>query len=236
MAKRVSKRMTAALAEVDTTKQYDLREAVTLVKKAATAKFDETVELALKLGVDPRQADQMVRGTSTLPHGTGKDVRVLVFAKGEKVGEANEAGADHVGAEEMIEKVKQGWLDFDATIATPDMMSSVGKLGKILGPRGLMPSPKSGTVTFEVGKAVMEIKAGKIEFRVDKNANIHVPVAKVSFDEEKIYENAVAVLEAIARARPSAAKGQYFRSATLSSTMGPGVRLDCNVLNNQFKR
>lgn len=236
MAKRVSKRMTAALAEVDTTKQYELREAVTLVKKAATAKFDETVELALKLGVDPRQADQMVRGTSTLPHGTGKDVRVLVFAKGEKVGEANEAGADHVGAEEMIEKVKQGWLDFDATIATPDMMSSVGKLGKILGPRGLMPSPKSGTVTFEVGKAVMEIKAGKIEFRVDKNANIHVPVAKVSFDEEKIYENAVAVLEAIARARPSAAKGQYFRSATLSSTMGPGVRLDCNVLNNQFKR
>lgn len=236
MGKRVSKRMATARAEVDASKGYDLREAVAIVKKAASAKFDETVELALKLGVDPRQADQMVRGTTSLPHGTGKTIRVLVFAKGEKVAEAKEAGADFVGAEEMIEKVKGGWLDFDATIATPDMMSNVGKLGRVLGPRGLMPSPKSGTVTFEVEKAVKEIKAGKIEFRVDKNANIHVPIAKVSFPEEQIYENAVAVFEAILRARPSAAKGQYLRAATLSSTMGPGLRLDCNLLTNQFKR
>lgn len=236
MGKRVSKRMGTARAEVDTSKGYDLREAVAVVKNAASAKFDETVELALKLGVDPRQADQMVRGTTSLPHGTGKTVRVLVFAKGEKVAEAKDAGADFVGAEEMIEKVKGGWLDFDATIATPDMMSNVGKLGRVLGPRGLMPSPKSGTVTFDVDKAVKEIKAGKIEFRVDKNANIHVPIAKVSFAEEQIYENAVAVFEAILRAKPSAAKGQYLRVATLSSTMGPGVRLDCNLLTNQFKR
>ncbi|GAB4339167.1 MAG: 50S ribosomal protein L1 [Candidatus Abyssubacteria bacterium] len=236
MAKRVSKRMASLLADVDTTKHYDLREAVSLVKSKANAKFDETVELALKLGVDPRQADQMVRGTVTLPHGTGKKVRVLVFAKGEKENEAREAGADFVGAEDMIEKVKGGWLDFDATIATPDMMGSVGKLGKILGPRGLMPSPKSGTVTFDVAKAVKEIKAGKIEFKVDKNADIHVPVAKVSFSEDQIYANAAAVLEAIVRAKPSAAKGQYLRSATLSSTMGPGIKLDCVQLSNQFKR
>lgn len=236
MGKHAGKRMAAALAEVDTSKHYDLREGVTLVKKAAKAKFNETVELALKLGVDPRQADQMVRGTVTLPHGTGKQVRVLVFAKGEKVGEAKEAGADFVGAEEMIEKVQGGWLDFDATIATPDMMSGVGKLGRILGPRGLMPSPKAGTVTFEVSKAVKEIKAGKVEFRVDKNANIHMPVAKVSFTEDQIYENIVAVFEAIVRTKPSAAKGQYLRVATLSSTMGPGIRLDCTLLTNQFRR
>ncbi|RJP18519.1 MAG: 50S ribosomal protein L1 [Candidatus Abyssobacteria bacterium SURF_5] len=228
--------MTAARTAVESTKQYDLREAVTLVKKTATAKFDETVELALKLGVDPRNADQMVRGTVSLPHGTGKKIRVLVFAKGEKEGEARNAGADFVGAEDMVEKVRGGFLDFDAAVATPDMMSNVGKLGKILGPRGLMPSPKSGTVTFDVGKAVKEIKAGKIEFKVDKNANIHVPVAKASFTEDQIYENAVAVFEGITRAKPSAAKGQYLRSATLSSTMGPGVRLDCNLLATQFKR
>jgi len=228
--------MSAANGLVDTTKQYELREAVDLVKKAATAKFDETVELALKLGVDPRNADQMVRGTVSLPHGTGKKVRVLVFAKGEKEGEAKEAGADFVGAEDMVEKVRGGFLDFDATVATPDMMGSVGKLGRILGPRGLMPSPKAGTVTFDVTKAVKEIKAGKIEFKVDKNANIHVPVAKVSFSEEQIYENAAAVLEALVRAKPAAAKGQFLRSATLSSTMGPGVRLDCNLLSTQFKR
>jgi large subunit ribosomal protein L1 len=236
MGKHASKRIAAALAEVDTSKHHDLREGVTLVKKAANAKFNETVELALKLGVDPRQADQMVRGTVTLPHGTGKQVRVLVFAKGEKVGEAREAGADFVGAEEMIEKVQGGWLDFDATIATPDMMSGVGKLGRILGPRGLMPSPKAGTVTFDVSKAVKEIKAGKIEFRVDKNANIHMPLAKVSFTEDQIYENTVAVFEAIVRAKPSAAKGQYLRVATLSSTMGPGIRLDTILLTNQFRR
>ena len=236
MGKHTGKRMTAALAEVDTSKSYDLREAISLVKKISSAKFDETVEIALKLGVDPRQADQMVRGMTSLPNGTGKQVRVLVFAKGEKEGEAKEAGADFVGSDEMIEKINGGWPDFDATIATPDMMSSVGKLGRILGPRGLMPSPKSGTVTFEVAKAVQEIKAGKIEFRVDKNANIHAPIAKVSFTEDQIYENAVAVLEAIVRTRPSAAKGQFLRTATLSSTMGPGVQLDCTMLTNQFKR
>jgi len=236
MSKRVSKRMAAAVADIDTTKHYDLRDAIGMVKKTASVKFDETLEIALKLGVDPRQADQMVRGTVSLPHGTGKEVRVAVFAKGEKETEAKEAGADAVGSEELIEKVKGGWLEFDAAIATPDMMGSVGKLGRILGPRGLMPSPKSGTVTFDVAKAVKEIKAGKIEFRVDKNANIHAPLAKVSFGEDQIYDNASTVIEAIMRARPSAAKGQYIRVATLSSTMGPGIKLDCNLLNSQFKR
>lgn len=236
MERRTSKRMTAAVADLDTEKNYDLREAISIVKKVASAKFDETVEVALKLGVDPRQADQMVRGTASLPHGTGKTVRVAVFAKGEKESEAKEAGADAVGSDDLIEKVQGGWLEFDAAIATPDMMGGVGKLGRVLGPRGLMPSPKSGTVTFDVAKAVQEIKAGKIEFRVDKNANIHAGLAKVSFSEDHIYENAVAVLEAIVKARPSAAKGQYIRVATLSSTMGPGIRLDCNLLNNQFKR
>jgi large subunit ribosomal protein L1 len=236
MTRTLSKRMTAAKSAVDENKQYDLREAVGLVKKAATAKFDETVELSLKLGVDPRNADQMVRGTVALPHGTGKKVRVLVFAKGEKETEAKEAGADFVGAEDLVEKVKGGFLDFDAAIATPDMMGSVGKLGRILGPRGLMPSPKSGTVTFDVKKAVKEIKAGKIEFKVDKNADIHAPVARVSFTEDQIFENAYAVFEALMKAKPAAAKGQYLRSATICSTMGPGVRLDCNLLAAQFKR
>jgi large subunit ribosomal protein L1 len=178
----------------------------------------------------------MVRGTVALPHGTGKKVRVLVFAKGEKETEAKEAGADFVGAEDLVEKVKGGFLDFDAAIATPDMMGSVGKLGRILGPRGLMPSPKSGTVTFDVKKAVKEIKAGKIEFKVDKNADIHAPVARVSFTEDQIFENAYAVFEALMKAKPAAAKGQYLRSATICSTMGPGVRLDCNLLAAQFKR
>ena len=236
MGKHMSRRMAAAVADIDTSKSYDLREAVSLAKKAAGAKFDETVEIALKLGVDPKQADQMVRGTVSLPHGAGKDVRVVVFAKGEKETEAKEAGADSVGSDDLIEKVKGGWLEFDAAIATPDMMGSVGKLGRILGPRGLMPSPKSGTVTFDVARAVKEIKAGKIEFRVDKNSNIHAPVAKVSFSEDQIFENAVAVLEAIVKAKPSAARGQYLKVAALSSTMGPGIRLDCNLLNNQFKR
>lgn len=236
MARRQNKRMAAAIAEIDAAKLYNLRDAIALVKRIAAVKFDETVEVALRLGVDPRQADQMVRGTTSLPHGTGKEVRVAVFAKGEKETEAKEAGADHVGSDDLIEKVKEGWLEFDAAIATPDMMGSVGKLGRVLGPRGLMPSPKSGTVTFDVGKAVKEIKAGKIEFRVDKNANIHVPVAKVSFDEDRIFENACAVLEAIVKARPSTAKGQYLRVATISSSMGPGVKLDCVALTNQFKR
>jgi large subunit ribosomal protein L1 len=236
MTDKTSKRMTAAVADLDIEKEYDLREAVSIIKRIASAKFDETVEIALKLGVDPKQADQMVRGTTSLPHGTGKTIRVAVFAKGEKESEAREAGADFVGSDDLVEKVKGGWLDFDAAIATPDMMGGVGKLGRVLGPRGLMPSPKSGTVTFDVAKAVQDIKAGKIEFRVDKSANIHAGVAKISFDEEKIFENASAVFEAIARAKPSASKGQYIRSATMSSTMGPGIRLDCNLLNNQFKR
>jgi len=236
MGKNASKRMAAALAAVDTSKFYELREAISLIKKTASVKFDETIDLALKLGVDPRQADQMVRGTTSLPHGTGKTIRVAVFAKGEKETEAKEAGADFVGSEDLIAKVKEGWLDFDAAIATPDIMGSVGKLGRILGPRGLMPSPKSGTVTFEVARAVKEIKAGKIEFRVDKNANIHVPIAKVSFTEDNIYENASAVFEAIVKAKPSSAKGQYLRVATLSSTMGPGIQIDCSLLTNQFKR
>jgi large subunit ribosomal protein L1 len=228
--------MAAAVADLDTDKQYELREAVGIIKKIASAKFDETIEVALKLGVDPRQADQMVRGTASLPHGTGKSVRVVVFAKGEKESEAREAGADAVGSDDLCEKVQGGWLEFDAAIATPDMMGSVGKLGRILGPRGLMPSPKSGTVTFDVAKAVQEIKAGKIEFKVDKNANIHAGLAKASFAEDQIFDNAVAVFEAIVKARPSSAKGQYIRSATMSSTMGPGIRLDCTALNNQFKR
>ena len=236
MSKGTSKRMAAAVADVDAEKLYELREAIGIVKNAASAKFDETVEIALKLGVDPKQADQMVRGTTSLPHGAGKEVRVAVFAKGEKETEAREAGADAVGSDDLIEKVQGGWLEFDAAIATPDMMGSVGKLGRVLGPRGLMPSPKSGTVTFEVAKAIKEIKAGKIEFRVDKNANIHAGVAKVSFSEEQIFENTAAVLEAIVKAKPSAAKGQYIRSATMSSTMGPGLHLDCNLLNNLFKR
>jgi large subunit ribosomal protein L1 len=236
MTDKTSKRMTAAVADLDIEKEYDLREAVGIIKRIASAKFDETIEVALKLGVDPKQADQMVRGTTSLPHGTGKTIRVAVFAKGEKESEAREAGADFVGSDDLVAKVQGGWLEFDAAIATPDMMGGVGKLGRVLGPRGLMPSPKSGTVTFDVAKAIQDIKAGKIEFRVDKSANIHAGVAKVSFDEDKIFENAYAVLEAIVRAKPSAAKGQFIRSATMSSTMGPGIRLDCNLLNSQFKR
>ncbi len=236
MTRGTSKRMAAAAADLDPAKQYELREAVGIVKKAANAKFDETVEIALKLGVDPKQADQMVRGTTSLPHGVGKEVRVAVFAKGEKETEAREAGADAVGSDDLVAKVQGGWLEFDAAVATPDMMGSVGKLGRVLGPRGLMPSPKSGTVTFDVAKAVKEIKAGKIEFRVDKSANIHAGVAKVSFSEDEIFENVAAVFGAIVKAKPASAKGQYIRSATMSSTMGPGVPLDCVALNNQFKR
>lgn len=224
MAKR-GKKYQQALQLIDRTKQYDLAEAVALVKKAAPAKFDETVELAVKLGVDPKKADQQVRGAVVLPHGTGKTVRVLVFAKGEKAKEAEAAGADYVGDEELIEKVSQGWFDFDMVVATPDMMGQVGKLGRILGPRGLMPNPKTGTVTFEVAKAVQEIKAGKIEYRVDKAGIVHVPVGKVSFEEEKLAENIKTVIEALIKAKPPAAKGTYLRGVAVSSTMGPGIRL-----------
>jgi large subunit ribosomal protein L1 len=205
---------------------YSLSEAVGLAKESAFAKFDETMEMAMRLGVDPRHADQMVRGTVALPHGTGKSVRVLVFAGGEKVKEAEDAGADHVGGEEMAKKVKDGWLDFDAVVATPDMMKIVGGLGRVLGPRGLMPNPKTGTVTFDVGQAVEQIKAGKIEFRVDKAGIVHAPFGKASFTAEQLQENAEALIGAVLKARPASAKGKYVKSVSVSSTMGPGIRVD----------
>jgi large subunit ribosomal protein L1 len=204
----------------------ELRDAIALVKGSAKAKFDETVEVASHLGVDPRHSDQLVRGTVVLPHGTGKKVRVLVFTKGEKEKEAQAAGADYVGADEYAKKIQEGWTDVDAIIATPDMMGELSKLGRILGPRGLMPNPKSGTVTFDVAKAVKEIKGGKIEYRVDKGANVHAPVGKASFSEDQLYENTVTFLRELVRAKPSAAKGAYLKSVTLSTTMGPGVAVD----------
>ena len=204
----------------------DLSRAIDLVLEMASAKFDETVEIATRLGVDPRHADQMVRGTCPLPHGTGKTKRVLVMAKGEKVKEAEEAGADYVGGEDLMEKIKGGWLDFEAIVATPDMMSVVGRLGKILGPKGLMPSPKAGTVTHDVAKAVNEIKAGRVEYRVDRQGNVHVPVGKVSFGKDKLQDNLTSLMTEIVKAKPAAAKGTYIRSVTLASTMGPGVPVD----------
>ncbi len=209
---------------------YPLAEAVELVKSKAFAKFDEGVDIAIRLGVDPRHADQMVRGTVPLPHGTGKKVRVAVFATGEKLKEAEDAGADIVGGEELAKKVAGGFLDFDAVVATPDMMREVGKLGRVLGPRGLMPNPKVGTVTFEVAEAVGQIKAGKIEFRVDKAGIIHAPFGKVSFTPEQLTENAEAIIAAVMRAKPAAAKGKYVKSVTISTTMGPGVRVDDSAM------
>ncbi len=214
-----------ARKEIDRNKHYEPDEALELVKKLGGTKFDETVELAVRLGVNPKHADQQVRGGVVLPHGTGKTVRVLVFAKGEKMKEAEEAGADMVGGDDLATKIQGGWLDFDVAVATPDMMSTVGKLGKILGPRGMMPNPKSGTVTFEVARAISEIKAGKVEFRTDKAGNIHVPIGKVSFDQDKLIDNFFAVIESLLKAKPPAAKGQYMRSVTISSTMGPGVKI-----------
>jgi large subunit ribosomal protein L1 len=203
-----------------------LEEGLRLVQETARAKFDESVEMAVRLGVDPRQADQNVRGTVVLPHGMGKAVRVLAFAKGEKEREAQEAGADFVGAEDLIKKISEGWVDFDKAVATPDMMAAVGRIGKILGPRGLMPNPKTGTVTFEIAKAVKEIKAGKLEFRVDKAGIIHLPIGKVSFDADKLLDNARVVLTSVLRAKPASAKGNYVLGVTLSTTMGPGVKID----------
>lgn len=212
---------------VDPTARYGLAEAVKLATETPRPKFDETVELAVRLGVDPRQADQNIRGTVVLPHGTGKSVRVLVFAKGEKVREAEEAGADHVGGDEVAKRiVEESWLDFDKVVATPDMMGAVGRLGKILGPRGMMPNPKVGTVTFEIAKAVTDLKAGKVEFRVDKGGVVHVPIGKVSFGPEKLIANAHALLASVMRAKPAAAKGNYVRSVALTTTMGPGIRVD----------
>ncbi|HEX2522801.1 MAG TPA: 50S ribosomal protein L1 [Terriglobia bacterium] len=222
---RVGKRFRKAKSLIEN-KAYKLEEALPLVKQMATAKFDETVELAMRLGVDPKHADQMVRGTVVLPHGLGKSKRVCVIASGEKIKEAEAAGADQVGGEELVGKIQEGWLDFDALIATPDVMKSVGKLGKILGPKGLMPNPKTGTVTFDLGKAVQEIKAGKVEFRVDKTAIIHTPVGKASFSAEKLIDNARTLIDSVVKAKPAAAKGKYVRSIYVSSTMGPGVQVD----------
>ncbi len=220
------KKYRAAAEQIDRDKQYSVAEAVELTKKIAYAKFDETVEMDMWLGVDPRKADQMVRGTVLLPHGLGKSKRVVVIASADRFTEAKDAGADEVGGEDIVQRIKEGWLDFDALIATPDMMRAVGQLGKILGPRGLMPNPKTGTVTNEVGRAVTETKAGKIEFRVDKTGVVHAPVGKVSFDAQKLAENAKSLIDAIMRAKPQTAKGKYVRNATMSSTMGPGIKLN----------
>jgi large subunit ribosomal protein L1 len=224
-----------ARSKVDRSKRYELEEGVKLLTETAIAKFDEGVDLAIRLGVDPKKADQMVRGTVVLPHGIGKKVRVLVFAKGPKEKEALDAGADFVGAEDLIEKISKGWLDFDKAIATPDMMGTVSKLGKILGPRGLMPNPKVGTVTFDVAKAIKEIKAGKVEFRVEKAGIVHVPVGKVSFGFDRLLENIRTLLETILRVKPPTSKGIYLRSITLSTTMGPGVKVDPLYVRNVLK-
>lgn len=229
----MGKKMKAALEKVEP-RMYGLREAVDVVKKSAYAKFDESVDIALRLGVDPKRSDQMVRGTTALPHGTGKKVRVLVFAKGDKEQEARQAGADYVGSDDLMEKIKGGWMDFDYAISTPDLMASVGKLGKQLGPRGLMPNPKTGTVTFEVGKAVAEIRKGRVEFKVEKAGIVQVAVGKVSFDIDKLYDNASAILESVIKAKPASCKGRYLKSATISSTMGPGVQLDAMALTKQW--
>jgi len=230
----MGKKMQAARAKVEP-RLYSLREAVALVKQAAYAKFDESVDLALRLGIDPKRSDQMVRGTTVLPHGSGKKVRVVVFAKGEKEQEARAAGADYVGADDLIEKIKGGWMEFDQAIATPDLMGAVGKLGKVLGPRGLMPNPKTGTVTFEVGKAIAEIRKGRVEYKAEKTGIVQVPVGKVSFDPDKLYDNASAVLESVLKAKPASVKGRYLRSATISSTMGPGIRLDPVAIAKQWE-
>jgi large subunit ribosomal protein L1 len=225
MPKR-GKRYLEAAKLVDRTKAYSVAEAIELVKKTNIAKFDATVEVAFRLGVDPKKADQQIRGAVVLPHGTGKVQRVLVFAKGEKAKEAEAAGADYVGDTDYINKIQQGWFEFDVIVATPDMMGEVGKLGRILGPKGLMPNPKTGTVTFDVEKAVKDIKAGKVEYRVDKAGNIHVPIGKISFENEKLIENFTTIYEAILKAKPAAAKGTYVKNVTVTSTMGPGIKVD----------
>jgi large subunit ribosomal protein L1 len=232
----VSKRYAAASTKVEPERQYSVEEAVGVIKEMPAATFDESVDLSFRLGVDPKHADQMVRGAVVLPHGIGKTVRVAVFAKGDKEREAREAGADVVGAEDLVERVQGGWMEFDTAIATPDLMGQVGRLGKALGPRGLMPNPKLGTVTFDVGRAVRDAKAGKVEFRVDKAGNIHTPAGKRSFPVEHLAENANAIVEAIMRAKPAAAKGTYLRSLTVSTTMGPGVPVDAQRISNQYKK
>ena len=234
--RRGGKRYEAAAAKLAPDKQYSLDEAVAIVKDMPAAKFDQSVDLSFRLGVDPKHADQMVRGAVVLPHGIGKTVRVAVFAKGEKDREARDAGADVVGAEDLVERVQGGWMEFDTAVATPDLMGQVGRLGKVLGPRGLMPNPKLGTVTFDVGRAVREAKAGKVEFRVDKAGNVHTPIGKHSFGADALAANGMALIEAIVRAKPAAAKGTYLRSLTASTTMGPGVPVDAQRLSNQYKK
>jgi large subunit ribosomal protein L1 len=224
--KRRGKKYRAALEKFDRETLYLPEEAIKLVKEVATARFDETVELHVKLGIDPRQADQQLRGTINLPHGTGKEVRVIVFAQGEKATQAKEAGADEVGGEELAQRIQEGWLDFEVAVATPDMMKVVSKLGRILGPRGLMPNPKSGTVTEDVGKAVQELKRGRVEYRSDKFGLIHLPIGKVSFKEEQLLENYLAAIEEIARAKPASSKGRFIQTVTLTTTMGPGIKID----------
>ena len=224
--KKHGKKFTAARAQIAADRTYSIEEAIPLAQKVKFAKFDETVELTARLGVDPKHADQMVRGTVVLPHGLGKSKKVLAIAAGDKQKEAQEAGADFIGGEEVVEKIQGGWMDFDAVVATPDMMRAVGKLGKVLGPRGLMPNPKTGTVTVDIARAVREIKAGKVEFRVDKTGIIHAPLGKISFPAQSLIENAHALVDSIVKAKPSAAKGKYLKSVTVSSTMGPGIRID----------
>ena len=224
---RTSKGYSAAVAKVDRERQYPVAEALALARQTARAKFDETVEVAVRIGVDPRKADQNVRGTVILPHGTGKTVRVAVFAKGDKAREAEEAGADVVGAEDLVKRIsEEGWVEFDKAVATPDMMGMVGRLGKILGPRGLMPNPKVGTVTMDVARAVQELKGGKVEYRVDRAGNVHVPVGKVSFSEQQLLDNVNSLLGSLIRAKPASAKGSYLLRVTVSNTMGPGIRVD----------
>jgi large subunit ribosomal protein L1 len=227
---KAGKKYRQAASQVDLEKAYSVVDGLALVKKIAFAKFDETVELTMVLGVDPRKADQMVRGTVVLPHGLGKSKRICVIASGDKQKEARDAGADEVGAEEIVERIKGGWLDFDAVIATPDMMKIVGTLGKVLGPRGLMPNPKTGTVTFDITKAVGETKAGKVEFRVDKTGVIHAPVGKVSFDPNRLFENTKTLIDAIVKAKPQTSKGRYVKASYLAATMGPGVKIDAAAL------
>ena len=222
----MSKRLKKVNELVDRTKVYELKEAVSLVKKTASAKFDETIDLSIKLGVNPKEVTQSVRGTVALPHGTGKKIRVCAFCKGEKVKEAQGAGADFIGAEDLVEKVKGGWCDFDVAVATPDMMRLLGALGKVLGPRGLMPNPKSGTVTTDIANAIKEVKAGRIEFKMDKQCNVNAPVAKASFSEDSIYENAKTLIEALMHAKPPGAKGQFIKSISISTTMGPGIKVE----------
>jgi large subunit ribosomal protein L1 len=222
----------AAMAKVDRSKRYLLEDGLSLAKETARARFDETVEIAVRLGVDPRQADQNVRGTVSLPHGMGKTVRIVAFAKGDKEKEAQDAGAEFVGSDELIKRISEGWFDFDKAVATPDMMAAVGRIGKILGPRGLMPNPKTGTVTVDIGKAVKEIKAGKLEYRVDKAGIVHIPVGKASFGAAQLIDNATAVLQSILRAKPASAKGNYVRGVTISTTMGPGIKLDLSQIRS----